>query len=97
MSGLAGNAGSFFGFSLIMTSVVTLMAVVFLAVSRRERSSVRVAEVQSDARLMAEAGLARAQAGVLAEHADPAAIWLSGAAAAPRVTVNPETAVFEVN
>ncbi|MBI2947641.1 MAG: hypothetical protein HYY23_08335, partial [Verrucomicrobia bacterium] len=46
--------------TLIMLSLVTLMAVVFLAVSRREKISVTVTNQQTDSRLMAEAGTARA-------------------------------------
>jgi hypothetical protein len=51
--------------TLIMLSVVTVMAVVFLGISRRERASVGVIANQTDARLAAEAGLARAQAELL--------------------------------
>ena len=47
--------------TLVMLAVVTFMAVTFLAVSRRERSSVGVTEDQTGARLMAEAALARAE------------------------------------
>ena len=47
--------------TLVMLAVVTFMAITFLAVSRRERSSVGVTEEQTSARLMAEAALARAQ------------------------------------
>ena len=46
--------------TLIMLSMVTLMAVVFLAISRSEKASVTVISNQADARLMADAGLARA-------------------------------------
>jgi hypothetical protein len=45
-----------------MLSVVVLMAVTFLSVTRRERASVDVASSQADTRLMADAALARAQA-----------------------------------
>ncbi|MBI3414413.1 MAG: hypothetical protein HY043_03690 [Verrucomicrobia bacterium] len=47
--------------TLIMLSVVVLMSVAFLAVSRRERASVAVTRDQTTARLMAEAAIARAQ------------------------------------
>ena len=47
--------------TLIMLSVVVLMAVAFLAVSRRERASVAVTRDQMTARLVAEAAIARAQ------------------------------------
>jgi hypothetical protein len=53
--------------TLVMLAVVTLMAVTFLAVSRRERSAVTVTEEQTTARLMADAALARAQAEVVAK------------------------------
>ena len=52
--------------TLIMLAVVTLMAITFLAVSRRERSAVAVTEEQTTSRLMADAALARAQAEVVA-------------------------------
>lgn len=48
--------------TLIMLSVVTLMAVTFLAVSRRERSSVVTTSDRIDARAIAEAAYQRAEA-----------------------------------
>ena len=48
--------------TLIMLSVVTITAVAFLAMSRRERASVGAAADQADAKYMAETALARAQA-----------------------------------
>ena len=51
--------------SLIMLSVVVLMAVTFLAVSRRERASVAVTQDQTVAKLMSDAALARAQAQII--------------------------------
>ena len=48
--------------TLIMLSVVTFMAVAFLALSRRERGSVTVTTSQTTAALMADAAVARAQA-----------------------------------
>jgi len=48
--------------TLLMLSVVTITAVAFLAVSRRERDSVATYAEQSDARFVAEAGLNHAQA-----------------------------------
>ncbi|MCC6232528.1 MAG: hypothetical protein IT580_07785 [Verrucomicrobiales bacterium] len=51
--------------TLIMLSVVTLMAVAFLAVSRRERASVTTSSDRLDARAMAEAALQRAEAEVI--------------------------------
>lgn len=51
--------------TLVLLSVVTLMAVLFLGTSRRERASIRVTEDQTDARLVADAGLARAQSEVI--------------------------------
>lgn len=51
--------------TLIMLAVVTFMAVVFLAVSRRERVAVAASIEYNDARLMADAAFARAQADVL--------------------------------
>lgn len=52
--------------TLVMLSVVTFMAITFLAVSRRERAAVTVVEEQSRARQMAEAAVARVQAEILA-------------------------------
>lgn len=51
--------------TLIMLSVVTMMAVFFLSISRRERSSVAVTADFTDARLMADMASARAQAEIL--------------------------------
>ncbi len=48
--------------TLIMLAVVTVTAVAFLAMSRRERASVGAAADQAEAKLMADAALARAQA-----------------------------------
>jgi hypothetical protein len=47
--------------TLIMLSVVTFMAVTFLALSRRERNSVAVTASQTTASLMSEMALARVQ------------------------------------
>ncbi len=52
--------------TLVMLSVVTFMAVTFLAVSRRERAAVTVVEEQARARHMAEAAVARVQGEILA-------------------------------
>ncbi len=52
--------------TLIMLSVVTLMAVAFLAVSRRERASVTTSSDRVDAKLMAEVALQRAEAEIVA-------------------------------
>ncbi len=51
--------------TLVMLSIVTFMTVVFLGISRRDRTSVKVTEDQGTARLMADSALARAQAQVL--------------------------------
>ena len=55
--------------TLIMLSVVTVMAIVFLGMSRREKTSVRATADLTDAKLAADAGAARAQAEVLARIA----------------------------
>lgn len=52
--------------TLVMLSLVTFMAVVFLAVSRREKASVAVISDISNARLMVDAALARAQSEIAA-------------------------------
>lgn len=58
--------------TLIMLAVVTLMAITFLAVSRRERTTVTVSQDQMVAQQMANAALQRAQseevARVLSQH-----------------------------
>ena len=51
--------------TLIMLSVVTVMAVAFLAVSRRERSAVTTSSDRLDAKAIADAALQRAQAEVI--------------------------------
>ncbi len=48
--------------TLIMLSLVTFLAIAFLAISRRERASVTVSTQQLNSDFMAEAALARAQA-----------------------------------
>ncbi|HUL51053.1 MAG TPA: hypothetical protein VLU94_00570 [Candidatus Nitrosotalea sp.] len=55
--------------TLIMLAVVTVMAVVFLGVSRRERGSVTVAADLTDAKLAADMALSRAEAAVLSRIA----------------------------
>ena len=52
--------------TLIMLSVITLLAVAFLAISRRNKESVGTSQDQAIARDMAEAARARAQAEVMA-------------------------------
>jgi hypothetical protein len=52
--------------TLVMLAVVTVMAIVFLAVTRRERSSVKLAEETAIAKDMADAALERAKAEAIA-------------------------------
>lgn len=52
--------------TLVMLALVTLMAITFLAVSRRERSAVTVTEEQNTSRAMADAAAARAKAEAVA-------------------------------
>lgn len=52
--------------TLIMLSVVTLMAVTFLAISRRERAAVTVSSDQADAQTITEMARARAEAEIVA-------------------------------
>ncbi len=47
--------------TLIMLSVITFLTIAFLAISRRDRASVTTSINQTDARLMADAALARFQ------------------------------------
>ena len=53
--------------TLIMLSVVTLMAITFLGISRRQRAAVEVSEDYTVARLMADTALSRAEAEILAQ------------------------------
>jgi hypothetical protein len=52
--------------TLVMLSVVTLMAVTFLAISRREKSAVAVAGYQTTSKLMADTAVAEAEADIVA-------------------------------
>jgi hypothetical protein len=52
--------------TLMMLAIVTFMAVIFLSISRRERTSVKISEEQNTARQMADAGTARAAAVLIA-------------------------------
>src|ERR1039457_4388525 len=52
--------------TLILLSVVTFMAITFLALSRRERSAVTTVTDTASARLAADAALANAEAQVMA-------------------------------
>ncbi|MCF7668916.1 MAG: hypothetical protein K9N48_03965 [Verrucomicrobia bacterium] len=51
--------------TLLMLSVVTFMAITFLALSRRERATLSVVKSQTDAQLMAETALDRATAEIV--------------------------------
>lgn len=55
--------------TLIMLAIVTLMAIVFLAMTRRERASVQVMQDISTAQYMADAALERAKAQAIAQMA----------------------------
>jgi Tfp pilus assembly protein PilX len=52
--------------TLLMLAIVTFMAVIFLAMSRRERGAVKNAEEQNISRMMADSAAARAQADIIA-------------------------------
>src|SRR3954465_9290438 len=52
--------------TLVMLAIVTVMAIVFLGLSRRERSSVKVDEDMSTSRYMADAANERAKAQAIA-------------------------------
>ena len=60
--GGGGRRGIALVITLIMLAVVTVMAVIFLGISRRERTSVSVSVDMVTAQLMADQALARAQA-----------------------------------
>lgn len=51
--------------TLVMLSIVTIMALLFLGLSRRERASVKVTQDQTQARFMADSAISRAQAQLL--------------------------------
>jgi len=68
--------------TLIMLSVVTITAVAFLTVARRERAAVAAAGEQADARIAADAALNRARARILAQIAS------SGLREAPTLLVS---------
>jgi hypothetical protein len=53
--------------TLVLLAMVTLMAVIFLSMGRRDRASVKVSEDQLTSKLMADAAEARAQAEVIAK------------------------------
>lgn len=63
---VGGARGVALVITLIMLAVVTIMAVAFLAVARRERGAVTAQVEQVEARWMADAGSARAQAEIAA-------------------------------
>src|ERR1043166_7026100 len=53
--------------TLILLSIITILAVGFLAMSRRSRGSVSVTQNQTDAKMMADTALARAQSEITAQ------------------------------
>lgn len=65
-SARAAQRGIALVITLVMLAIVTVMAIVFLAVSRRERTSVKMSEELSMANAMAEAALERAKAEAMA-------------------------------
>ncbi|HEY6226639.1 MAG TPA: pilus assembly PilX N-terminal domain-containing protein, partial [Verrucomicrobiae bacterium] len=69
--------------TLMMLAIVTFMAVVFLSLSRRERANVKISEEQATARLMADAGLERAKADMLAQMNNKVEDFLGQATNAP--------------
>jgi len=70
--------------TLIMLAVVTVTAVAFLSVARRERAAVAAAGEQADARIAAESALNRARAQILAQMAT----YTSGIAPSMFVSTN---------
>ncbi len=51
--------------SLIMLGLVTMLAIAFIGITRRERHSVEATKKTTEAKLMADASLARAQTEVM--------------------------------
>src|SRR3954468_12381705 len=70
--------------TLMMLAIVTFMAVVFLSLSRRERTNVTIAEEQRTARYMADAALERAKADMTATMNNAVEGFLGQATNAPR-------------
>lgn len=66
--------------TLMMLAIVTFMAVVFLAMSRRERTSVKISEEQQNTRQMADMALARAQSEITSHMTDAAERYLQSLA-----------------
>lgn len=64
--------------TLIMLAVVTVMAVIFLGVSRRERAAVVTANDLTDAKLAADAALARAEAEIMGRIAASSNLYAFG-------------------
>src|SRR3954470_2225407 len=70
--------------TLMMLAIVTFMAVVFLSLSRRERSNVKIIEEQTTARLMADAAQERAKADMIGHMNNVAEQFMAQAANAPQ-------------
>ena len=86
--------------SLIMLGLVTLLAIAFIGLSRRERHSVEVTKKTTEAKLMADASLARAQAEVMGRLKDNINLQMlvstNGPATSP--TIDPRVpVVYTVN
>ena len=69
--------------TLIMLSVVTFMAITFLALSRRERNAVAVTSSQTTATLMSDTALARAQGELVSRLMERMALAVSNQVLVP--------------
>jgi hypothetical protein len=79
--------------TLIMLSVITLIAVAFLALSQRERSSISSTMSATEAELMAAAGSDRAKADILAQMYSFIATNLDQAGQLTRRAIGPDLSV----
>jgi hypothetical protein len=79
--------------TLIMLSVITLIAVAFLALSQRERSSISSTMAATETELMANGGLDRAKADILAQMSSFMATNLNPAGQLTRLALGPDLSV----
>src|SRR5215204_933779 len=79
--------------TLIMLSVITLIAVAFLALSQRERSSISSTMTATEAELMANAATDRAKADVLAQVSSFIATNINAQGQLTRLALGPDLSV----
>jgi hypothetical protein len=79
--------------TLIMLSVITLIAVAFLALSQRERSSISSTMTATEAEAMANAALNRAHGDILAQMSSFIATNINAAGQLTRLALGPDLSV----